>query len=133
MNAVAFCRNKSQGSFTDDMCWWSHIEKRDIVNECYLCNENFETKGQMMKHRKKKHNNIINNCVQFERNECRFQEESCWYNHPGKEDQNSENDSEDIIDDVDENEKDSEPVFQKVSENLKPPIVKQKLKKTKQD
>ena len=25
MNAVAFCRNKSQGScsFTDDMCWWS--------------------------------------------------------------------------------------------------------------
>ena len=54
-------------------------------------------------------------------------------NHLGKEDQNSEDDSEDIIDDVDENEKDSELVFQKVLENLKPPIVKQKLKKTKQD
>ena len=62
--------------------------------------------------------------LQFEKNNCRYKINSCWYQH------DEEMETETVSEDVNINEqKDSEQVFQKVSGNLKPPIKSQKKEK----
>jgi hypothetical protein len=74
-----------------------------------------------MSHRKKEHPNMIKPCSQFQQNNCRFKSKSCWFKH-----------EEDVSEDEIENKEnknskkfeESQTVFQKVSEDLYPPIVK---------
>jgi hypothetical protein len=72
----------------------------------------------MMTHRKKTHKRLIKACTQYALGTCRFRQESCWFEHgsvdtnESKMEDNSENEEKD----------ETEQVFQKVSENLKPPI-----------
>ena len=75
----------------------------------------------MMMHRKKDHKAVVKKCNLFEENKCGFKEEVCWYNHDEKVSE------EDV--DLDENKLSQESVFQKVQQNLDPPIVNSKNKK----
>ena len=67
LNTVAFCRNKQEGHcpFADDMCWWNHVKKLDDNIECYICNETFKTKVDLMKHRKTNHIAMVTSCSRF--------------------------------------------------------------------
>ena len=47
---------------------------------CYYCDEQFETKSNLMNHRKKFHIEKVNLCSNFTEGNCHFAEE-CWYNH----------------------------------------------------
>ena len=111
--AVAYCSNKLNGqcSRSDDMCWWSHVVKTGESKTCYICGKDFKNKNEMMIHRKKEHASIVKDCEEFIKNQCRYQEDFCWYKHATKE-------TDDEIMEIESNQ-----VFQKVSENLKPPIV----------
>ena len=120
LNTVAYCKNNLEGKcpYSDEMCWWNHVERRDECVECYICNETFQAKATMMIHRKKAHNRLIKSCTQYALGMCRFKQESCWFEH-GQED-TVERNKENIPENVEKDE--TEQVFQKVSENLKPPI-----------
>ena len=61
----------------------------------------------------------LRDCIQFKQNDCRFEEWACWFKHLN-DDSNDDGDK-----DTEETEE-SELVFQKVSENLKPPFPKKK-------
>ena len=115
-NYVATCKNfiADKCPFADSKCWWNHALKQSVSAEvkCFICDEKFENKPSMMTHRKKKHYEIIRQCIQYERNSCRFKEESCWFKH--------ENTKQ-----ADERSTGSNLVFQKVSGNLRPPIKTQ--------
>ena len=72
-----------------------------------------------MRHRKNNHIMSVRMCNQFRTNSCRFQEAACWFRHILEHENNA-----DEIDPKDKNKDDSESVFQKVLEDLDPPIMK---------
>ena len=115
-STVAQCRNYLGGKcdYSDNMCWWNHAEK--VVNlddniKCFMCSKVFERKNEMMVHRKKYHPENLRQCKQFQSNACRFKEESCWFIHQLEKD---------TVHSEEKMETDS--VFQKVSQNLVPPL-----------
>ena len=112
IETVAPCSKKIKGQcdYSDEMCWWSHL-KTEKDHSCYICGETFIDKNIMMKHRKKEHGNVVKECSEFIKNNCRFQEAACWFKHS--------------IITIREGvtESNNEQVFQKASENIKPPIL----------
>jgi hypothetical protein len=123
MNNVAYCRNYLQGKcdFADNICWWNHAEKvvssEDQIH-CFICNKVFTSKPLMMTHRKKHHPDIIRPCTQYQNNECRFLNESCWFKHEKESQDRSVPNTRPKEDDKMETESD----FQKASKNLEPPL-----------
>ena len=116
--------------YTSEKCWWKHdtneIDPNSAIN-CFICNETFTSKSVMMKHRKKEHRSKVRKCTKFLQNQCPFLNESCWFLHD--EDDNNKieiNNGEHSEDEQNDNGHKStfESVFQKVQENLKPPIRK---------
>ena len=81
------------------------------------CGKTFESKPEMMKHRKKMHSQVIMPCTQFQINKCRFQDERCWFKHEVESDQTD--DSPKPMEE--ENPMETESVFQKVTKNQEPP------------
>ena len=65
-------------------------------------------------------------CFKFAQNNCYYKNISCWYLHEEEEIMDTD-DIEEVDDDRINNEEES--VFQKVSENLRPPIIIQKKQK----
>ena len=74
-----------------------------------------------MTHKKRVHIQTLRVCNLFKENKCRYKEESCWFKHC--EDVTEEEETEDADDQP------AQSVFQKVRENLQPPIVEQEEKK----
>ena len=122
---VATCRNFSVGkcNFSAELCWWKH-EHDTIITEdsikCFICNEVFKRKAQMMLHRKQRHSNIVRHCNLFKQNICRFQRGSCWYLHEEINNKMDDHEEEDGV----ENESD----FRKAAKHFKPPIRKENKK-----
>ena len=115
---VAPCRKFSEGSctFTADACWWNHDdrENRSTEIQCFICSNTFNSKPELMRHRKLNHSNIVPECTQFLKGVCIFQSEFCWYTHKHSE----------VLDkDLNERkENESSSVFQEVLKNPKPPL-----------
>ena len=130
LGTIAHCRNNLQGKcdYTDQMCWWNHapeVPTSEANFKCYVCDNTFESKYDMMVHRKKEHGSIIKPCNLYQDNSCRFTNESCWFRH------NLENDDNNIQEeDVDDEQMETDSVFQKVWENLKPPLPKNRTTET---
>ena len=121
LKTVAFCKNKGDCLFSDTKCWWNHDEQqdsksRDEAFKCYICGDTFRLKGEMMVHKKSKHTESTRFCNLFLDTKCPFKDASCWFRHVDDDikanDSDGENDEE-----IAEN-----TVFQKVQENLEPPI-----------
>ena len=119
-STVGFCRNNLQGRciYTEKMCWWSHVEKVeeiDLTIRCFMCNKTFETRSEMMVHRRKEHYQIIRSCINFQSRNCRFTSESCWFKHE------LEKESDISKEAAKDDKMETESVFQKEAENLETP------------
>ena len=123
INTVAFCRNKLEGKcdFADEKCWWNHAEKSTDNIQCFICNHVFETKTQMMIHRKNEHKEIVKCCSQFQQGTCRFRNDSCWFLH--------ELEGFTEAKEFDRTSKKQEQVFRKVLKPTKPPSKNQEEEK----
>ena len=128
---VAQCKSitlNGKCRFTSEKCWWSHDTKKtdhNLAIKCFICDKSFTSKSEMMKHRKREHRSKVRKCTNFTQNQCPFVSESCWFLHEedvntGIELESKEDEKEVQNDDVDKST--FEPVFQKVTENLEPPI-----------
>ena len=132
-HTVAHCRNEMDGkcSFTAKMCWWNHEVNKDIQPEnikCFVCNETFESKSTMMKHRKRNHPGLVRKCSLFTQNNCKFENDACWFIHE-EEMETEENATEDNFKEACNNKRESDSDFQRVFVNLKPPITEHKKQK----
>ena len=121
---VALCRNYIIGkcTYSDDMCWWNHRQEKHESIKCFICNNIFESKMLLMRHRKKDHTQFVKTCNNSTQNNCRFQDDDCWFMHESNNDDNNDeanNQKSDAEDNL-------EPVFQDVSEDLAPPIQNRK-------
>ena len=52
--------------------------------ECFLCNKIFQSRREVMVHRKSVHASFVMRCENFEKQNCRFNNESCWFLHAMK-------------------------------------------------
>ena len=82
-------------------CYFSHIPVTLGKVRCYQCGEEFNTRNTMMIHRKI--HGGVNECRRMITNEC-FKGDNCWWSH--------------VL---------NQQVFQKVQENLPPPIQRSQL------
>ena len=124
INTVRQCQNYQSGKcrFTSEKCWWRHdpvVTEQSSTIKCFNCGESFTSKSEMMKHRKLAHRMTVSKCAKFLQNKCPFMSTFCWFLH-----ENSEEMEEEFIDEDKKEEVPEESVFQKVSENLEPPIIK---------
>ena len=72
------CRNISDCSYGKG-CHYSH-EPLKRAFRCYQCGEEFNTRREMMIHRKKDH--VVEDCKSFLKDgNCRYKE-TCWWSHP---------------------------------------------------
>ena len=68
-------------------CWFCHKitvrykRQKDLVFKCRICEQVFNIKPTLMKHRKGDHNEIVESCFNAASETCTFGAESCWYNH----------------------------------------------------
>ena len=58
----------------------SEDEGNDKV-ACHYCDETFDTKDNVMKHRKKAHKEKVRQCIYFSVGNCNYDDDSCWFNH----------------------------------------------------
>ena len=116
---VAPCKNFLEGicSYTAESCHWIHgkVDKEDRSINCFICGKTFNSKIEVMKHRKQSHGKVVEPCNKFVRGECPFQDDFCWYKHENESkgkpvEDNGTKDDEDPL------------VFQKAQKPSKPPI-----------
>ena len=50
-------------------------------DSCLDCGKLFDTKGEIMTHRKESHPNLIKPCTYFIEGKCSFEDSVCWYSH----------------------------------------------------
>ena len=132
----AYCRNFTNGNcpYSDEMCWWNHSKKQNESIKCFICSKTFESRTQLMSHRKIDHSNLIKACVQFQQNNCRFRSQSCWFKHETNEEENEEeNTNDDFRSNDSRNKSQRSTVFQKVSDDLVPPITNPEKNQSKQN
>ena len=134
IETVAYCQKKLEGkcSFSDELCWWKHTGDQHSTEEnieCFICHNTFESKPNLMRHRKISHPNVIRQCNNFAQNMCKFQGSSCWFRHDEKAMETDEIGNRGVKENSEENVK-SDSVFQKAFMNIKPPIKKPNKEKT---
>ena len=137
-NFVANCKNYQEEKcpFSSEKCWWNHNLKLELENKaaavvCYVCDEKFESKSELMFHRKNKHEERVRACIRFLEKNCRLQDSFCWFLHKevametdSYEDKNK-NDKKDIIEE-------DNLVFRNVLGIKEPPIMETKSKEKKE-
>ena len=121
LGAVAMCRKYVDGTcfYTANACWWNHGEIVQETIQCFMCGKSFESKTEMMSHRKKYHSDKLQQCNQFLRGSCPFQDKHCWYNHNVETEEHLH--PQEKEDDIIEEENRTSSVFQEVLKNTKPP------------
>ena len=122
-NSVAPCRNYKNGdcTFTQESCFWSH-ENKDHASQsitCYVCDQTFTNKVQVMNHRKISHPSCIEPCIKYMKGECPFQSKFCWFKHT---------DTPSKILEEENDIKDNISVFQEATKIPKPPLKSQENK-----
>ena len=66
----------------DAHTWELHdTEASEDIVTCWYCGDDFETKSDLMKHRKREHVDRVNICKKYAKGVCPFDEGSCWYYH----------------------------------------------------
>ena len=126
-NTVAFCKNKLADTckFTSEKCWWNHERNNSVQNitiiECFICNQTFGTKSEMMVHRKKVHASLVKMCNNFLEDKCTFKEQFCWFKHD-EEKMDIEDKMEENVEEEEANK--SSQVFRNAKPNINPPLIK---------
>ena len=57
-----------------------HAEKSEKKLDCHYCDDSFDTKNLLMKHRKASHLEKVKPCIFFSEGMCTYGE-LCWFNH----------------------------------------------------
>ena len=85
IGAVAPCRKylNNECGYTDASCWWKHTEIESFTDnlQCFTCNKFFQTKQEMMNHKKNHHGDKVQTCSRYLQGICIFQSKFCWYDH----------------------------------------------------
>jgi hypothetical protein len=115
-NKVNICQRFLAGScgLGDIKCWYKHEQKKTGNDElsriqCSNCEKVFETRFELMHHRKSLHYQEVTQCTKSLHGRCWFGAKTCWFHHEGIE-QINENGRTDNI----ENKNNKEEIIEKI-------------------
>ena len=108
-------------------CWYVHAELlmevdesfksdnviEDIKLKCNLCRNEFDSKDNLMRHKKVFHEAYVKTCVKLSVGVCTRSNDECWFNHTSKEEK--------LHPQPQKSSFKPQQVFQEASENLFPP------------
>ena len=57
------------------------VQKGSESIDCFICNQTFKTRNELMIHRKSTHIRVVKKCEKFNQNSCSFSNDSCWFLH----------------------------------------------------
>ena len=83
---VKLCKHFVEGRciFGEDS-WFLHDQSRQIEKiKCMFCEHSFDSKHELMNHRKKDHPTRVKQCNNEENGNCQHGPRLCWYNHNKK-------------------------------------------------
>ena len=70
---------------SSEKCWWMHNDntKEVILDkiECFICRKTFQSRREVVVHRKSVHVSFVRQCENFKKQNCRFNNESRWFLH----------------------------------------------------
>ena len=86
---IANCFKEEGGNckFGPRNCWFRHKKiirnngQKEKVLKCRTCEQIFNTKNHLMKHRKQEHSENVESCCNAANESCTFGAESCWFKH----------------------------------------------------
>ena len=80
---VSLCRNFSTNLYGDKNCWFVHEEEPETLDtyRCNLCESEFNSPPEFLRHRKKYHEQNVPICNKFESGNCIFGSDKCWFKH----------------------------------------------------
>ena len=118
-SAVAKCLKFIKGEcfFSAENCWWIHTinsEESSNKSDCYICGKTFQSRTEVMKHRKSMHPSVVKLCEMFKQLNCKYENEACWFLHETKELEGSQ----ECLEGMKDNQ-----VFQKDQMSPKPPYI----------
>ena len=120
------CRNDLAGEFerSGEECWWKHApentttEKRsanDSRQSCNICDEISASKVFLMVHKKEEHEESVPVCRDFQRGNCEYPLNKCWYKHVTQEEHTE------VVEDAQEKESSQPMGFWDLPNPAKPP------------
>ena len=114
------CRNLQNCDYKES-CIFNHSPLEEGKYLCFECGKKCDTFKELMHHRKNNHN--MDKCLKFMRNNCPFNDASCWYKHETTFDPENlvEMKSPDKLKNVGGNKSSDTPVFCEAPANLAPP------------
>ena len=76
---VSVCQNYNTNGcpFEDHKCWFLHMQSEEEF-KCNICEENFKSKSDFMRHRKSNRSDMVQYCKNNKK--CVFKN-SCWFRH----------------------------------------------------
>ena len=124
--AVKQCEKYQAGTciFSAKKCWWHHNTNTEVTSNeihCFICGKTFQSRGEVMLHRKSMHVTVVKQCEKFQQQNCRWKSESCWFLHEMNDLKDFQEVIEDKVQEVIEEKNDSPQVFRKDLMNPKPP------------
>ena len=122
------CKNFKDGSCVyGKECWYIHEEELMDVDEsfsetkkgaecfsCNCCDETFDTKNILMKHKKEYHRENVSKCELFKAGNCGRLDSSCWFIH-------EKETAKVLVKDTKDSHENNNTVFQEVSPKQAPP------------
>ena len=103
-NKVAKCIDFNEGTCNfQDTCWFIHelsINQSIPEFNCNFCNNVFKIKSKLMKHIKIEHKEKVEKCRNEKKKCCRYTSNECWFIHENQRNENNENDTTEIENDM---------------------------------
>ena len=80
---VKNCKHFLEGKcFFGETCWFSHDQNIEIEKiKCLFCDYSFDSKSELMSHRKTEHPNRVKKCKYENNGSCQHGPNFCWYKH----------------------------------------------------
>ena len=88
---VKVCRHFTAGScdFDENVCWFLHEYQETHGKNpsassnfnCKYCGNLFQSKSDLMFHRKAEHFQVVKQCRNYESGYCSYNDKECWYKH----------------------------------------------------
>ena len=117
-------------TFEDDKCWFMHNrEIKSTEYKCQLCEKVFATLPDFMQHRKRFHEQIVQECKNETKGSCIYGKRNCWFRH--KENESTKEINETINKHNEDDSKENNEVIErmmKMMETLTKRIVQMEMK-----
>jgi hypothetical protein len=78
-----FCKYRTSDmiEYDDHVCENESESEQTNCFPCTFCEQSFQSRRELMEHKKKEHSGRVSVCWKFNSGKCHYGDEKCWFNH----------------------------------------------------